>query len=89
MTLTHEHFTKNLTRLPTSPELWADRKNSLPMDATELLQRKLGELCWVAAVSRLDICARSSRIASRINALFGNDAYPINDRFDLRKDGNM
>ena len=42
-------------------------------------QCKLGELCWLATVSRPDICARSARIASRANTLQGGDVYRIND----------
>ena len=45
----------------------------------KLCQCKLGELCWLATVSRPDICARLARIASRINALTGSDVYRIND----------
>ena len=40
---------------------------------------KLGGLCWLATVSRLEICARLARIASRKNSLCGSDVYRIND----------
>ena len=56
-TLTQEDFAKNLKLLPTTPSLWAGRKNPQPMDDTKLRQRTLGELCWVAAVSLPDMCA--------------------------------
>ena len=39
----------------------------------------LGELCWLATVSRPDICARLANIASRVNVLQGCDIYRIND----------
>ena len=38
-----------------------------------------GGLCWVATVPRLDICARSAKIASRINFFHGSDVYRISD----------
>ena len=49
------------------------------MEYIKLRQCKLGELRWVAAVSRPDICARLARIASRITALCGSDVYRINE----------
>ena len=48
------------------------------MDYTKLRRRKLGELRWVATVSRPDICACLRRIASRINAVCGSDVYRLN-----------
>ena len=47
------------------------------MDHTKLRQYKVGQLRWFAAASRPDIRARLARIASRINALRGSDAYLI------------
>ena len=78
-TLTQEDFTNNLKTLPTSPELWAGRKEPLPLDETDLRRRKMGEPCWVATVSRPDVRARLARIASRINSLCGSDVYRINE----------
>ena len=49
------------------------------MDYIKLRQFKSGELHWVAAVSRQDICARLARIASRIIALRESDVYRINE----------
>ena len=46
---------------------------------------KLGALCWVAAVSRTDICARSAEISSRINPLCGGDVYRINELVQAAK----
>ena len=56
------------------------------MDYIKLRQRMSGELRWVAAVSRQDICARPARIATKINALCGGDAYRINELFRVAKD---
>ena len=47
---------------------------------------KLGELCWAAAVSRPEICALPARIASRVNARSGSDAYRINELVRAAKD---
>ena len=79
VTLTQADLTKNVELLPTSPELWAGRKNALSMEYIKLHQNKLGELRWAATVSRPDICARLARIASRINAPRGSDVYRINE----------
>ena len=49
------------------------------MDHIELRQCKSGEICLVATAPRPDTCARLARIASRINALSGSDAYRINE----------
>ena len=68
-TLTQEAFAKNMKLLPTSPALRAGRENPLSTDCARLRQWKLGELRWVATVSRADIRARLARIASRISAL--------------------
>ena len=78
-TLTQEDFSENLQRLPTSPERWAGRKNPLSTDGVKFRQCKLGELCWVAAASRPDICVRVARIALRINALCGSGVIRINE----------
>ena len=79
VTLTQKDFTEKLKPLGTSPRLWAARQKLLSPEDVKLCQCKLGELCWLATVSRPDICARLARIASRINALTGCDVYRIND----------
>ena len=79
VTLTQKEFTEKLQPLGTSPQLWAARQKLLSPEDAKLCQCKLGELCWLATVSRPDICARLARIASRINALTGSDVYRIND----------
>ena len=85
VTLTQGGSAKNLQPMGTSPQLWAERQKLLSPEDVKLRQCKLGELCWLAAVSRPDICARLARIASRIDtgwlALLdiGVDVYRIND----------
>ena len=49
------------------------------MDCIKLRQSVLGELRWVATVSRPDICARLARIASGINALCWSEVYRFNE----------
>ena len=82
-------FSGNAKLLHTPPSLWAGRKELLSMDYIKLRQRKLGELRWVAAVSRPDICARLARIASRVSALCGSDMYRINELVRAEKDGQQ
>ena len=62
-TLTRKDFAKNLKPLPTSPESREGRKSPLSMGDIKLRHCKLGEHCWVAAVSRPDIRACLARIA--------------------------
>ena len=56
------------------------------MDYIKLRQCMSGELCWVATISRPDICALLARIASRINALCGSGVYRINELDRVVKD---
>ena len=53
-TLTRVDFGKNVRLLPTSLELWADRKETLSMEYIKLRQCKMGELRGIATVSRPD-----------------------------------
>ena len=78
-TATQREFARDLQPLPNAPKLWSSRRLWLSLEDTELRQCKLGELCWLATVSRPDICARLARIAYRINSLQGSDVYRIND----------
>ena len=55
VTLTQADFAKNLQPLRTSPELWAARQKLLSPENVKLRQCKLGELCWLATVSRPDM----------------------------------
>ena len=57
-TLTQEDFTEDLKLSPTSPKLREGRKEPPSTDETDAHQRKLGELRWVATVSRLAFCAQ-------------------------------
>ena len=77
--LTQSAFTESLLPMDTSPILWADRQKLLGVEDKLLRQCKLGELCWLATVSRPDICDRLAHIASRVNVLQGSDIYRIND----------
>ena len=45
----------------------------------KLRRCELGELCWLGAVSRPDMCAMLARPASRAHSLQGSDVYRIND----------
>ena len=78
-TLTQGDFAKNLQPPPTTPKLWAARQQLPSPEDVKLRQSELGELCWLATVSRPDTCARLARIATRINSLRGSDVYGIND----------
>ena len=78
-TLAQVEFAQNLKRLLTTPQLWAARQTTLPLEETELRQCKPGELRWLATVSRPDICALLARIASRVNSLRGSDVHRINN----------
>merc|ERR1712215_525615 len=64
--------------LGTSPQLWAARQKLLSPEDVKLCQCKLGELCWLATVSRPDICARLAQLSSKGNELQGSDIYRIN-----------
>ena len=86
VTLTQEDFAKNPKLLPTSSSLWEGRTGPLSSDYIKLRQCKSGEWRRDAAVSRPDICARSARIAPRINALCWSDVYRMNELGQLVKD---
>ena len=75
--LTRAEFAKNLKPLPASPEPWAARQRPLTPKAIKSRQSTLGELCWAAAVSWTDICARLARIAHQTGELQGGDVYRI------------
>ena len=57
VTLTQAAPTEKVKLLPTPPELWEGRKERLSMEYIKLRQCMLGELRWVATVSRPDMCA--------------------------------
>ena len=83
--LTQSDFAENLQPIPNSPKLWAARQKLLSPGNVHMRQCNPGELCWLAAVSRPDICARLARIASRINSLRCSDVYCINDLIKTAK----
>ena len=64
VTLTQKDFAEKLKPLGTSPQLWDAPQKLLSPEHVKLCQCKLGELCWLATISRPDICARLARIAS-------------------------
>ena len=70
----------------TAPELWASTQRPLNMEEVRMHPCKLGELCWLAMVSRPEICARLARLASRVNSLVGSDVYQINDLLESAKE---
>ena len=84
-TLTQSGFTTNLQPISTTPKLWAARQKLLSPEDAHMCQRKLGDLCWLATVSRPDIRARLARATSRINSLQGSDVYRINDLIKTAK----
>ena len=65
--LTQEEFTCRLQPLETSTALWKRRQGPLSDEEKLLCQCKMGELCWLATVSRPDICARLAQLASNVN----------------------
>ena len=59
-------FAKQLLPLAPSPALWTVRQKPLSGEEKLLCQCKMGELCWLATVSRPDICARLAQLASKV-----------------------
>ena len=72
-------FTDLLCPIATSPSLWRDRNRALSDEELQTCQSKLGELCWLATVSRRDICARLARFSANLNGLKVIDIRRIND----------
>ena len=77
--LTQAEFTNQLQPLETPPALWEARQRPLSDDEKLKRQCKLGELCWLAPVSRPDFCARLAQLASKVDDLQGSDFYRISD----------
>ena len=77
---------KRLAPNPTSPRLWVARPCPLSSAEITMRQCKLGELCWLDAATRPDICACQARIASRVNSLQGNSIYRINELVKTAKE---
>ena len=61
-------------------------EDSPSMEYIKLRRCKLGELCWVATVSRPNIRASLARVALRINALCGSDVYRIGELVRVAKE---
>ena len=87
--LTQAEFATQLQPLETCPALWKARQRPLPDDEKLKCQCKLGELCWLATVSRPDICARLAQLASKVNDLQESDIYRINDLIRTAKNGDL
>ena len=66
---TQENFTKSPTPIPTSPALWPSRKCPPSLEAINEHQRKLGNLRWLATVSRQGARARLARVAARVSSV--------------------
>ena len=54
-------------------------QQSLSDGELQICQSKLVELCWLATVSRLDICVRLARFSANLNGLQVIDIYCINN----------
>ena len=65
VTLTQAEFTRPLQPLETSTASWKRRQGPLADEEKLLRQCKMGELCWLATVSRPGICARLAQLASK------------------------
>ena len=79
VTLTQGEIAQSLKPFPTSPQFWSARQTMSSLEDMKLRQCKLGELHWLATVSRPDICTRSTHIASEVTSSQGSDVYRIND----------
>ena len=75
MTLTKTDFANNMKPTGTTTQFRQERDRGLTVDGGSC---KLGKLCWLATVSRPNICARLARFASSINQLKAIDIYRIN-----------
>ena len=80
-----EEFAKNLKPIPTSLGLRAARQRTLPLEASKLRQCNLGELFWLAAISRPETRSRPARIAYRANSLQGSNVYRTEDLVETAK----
>ena len=86
VTLAREEFSKDLQPSGASLEVWAVRQRPLTSEEIKLRRCKLGELRWLATVSRPVISARLARIASRTNPLQGSGIFCINDLVRIAKE---
>ena len=77
--VTQKTFSDLLCPIATSASLWRDRNRPLNDEEPQICRSKLGELFWLATVSRQDICARLARFSANPNGLEVIDIYCIND----------
>ena len=87
--LTPAEFTHQLQPSDTSPALRKARQRSLSDEEKLKCQCKLGELRWLATVSRPDTCARFTQWASKVNESQGSDVYRMNDLVKAEKNGSL
>ena len=78
-TLAQDESAENLQPLPTPPQIWAARQETLSIGNVKLRRRKLGGLCWLATAPRPDFRPRLAHIASGVNSLQGSDVNRIHD----------
>ena len=84
--MTQQEFADALQSFRTTEELSDSRQRPLKMEDIRRRQCKVGELCWLATVSRPDICVRLAQLASKVNSLRGSDTYQGNDLIETAKD---
>ena len=77
--VTQKTFSDLLCPIATSASLWRDRNRQRKDGELQICQCKLRELCWLATVSRPDICARLARFSANLNRLNVIDIYRIDD----------
>ena len=77
--ITQQTSTDLLRPIATPPSLWRDRNRALSDEELQICQSKRGKLCWLATVSRPDVCARLARSSANLNSLEVIDIYRIND----------
>ena len=78
VTLTQAEVARQSELLDSSSAFWKRRQRPLSDEEKLLRQCKMGELRWLATVSRPDICARLAQLASKVNDLQGCDIYRKN-----------
>ena len=77
--IAQEVFAGDLQLLLTATELWNRRQRNLDPEEVLTCQCELGDVCWVAAVSLPDICARPAVLVAKVSYSQRSDAYRIND----------
>ena len=72
-------FTGGLRPVPTTRDLWAARQHMSAFEEIKERQRNLEEPCWLATVSRPDLCVLPARIAAPVFSRKSGDDYRIDD----------